>query len=143
MTELRRHDVDDRRAPARAPVADQLGLQLTGYRRLEITALDDERAAADLGQQAPAAGASDFPRIDRHAPRKVPGGASPKVAKESLFCRFFRRQNPGHNDAANRAGGQISMIVSTVASIRGLMAAYTPGPNTETASEKRISWSLR
>ncbi len=92
MTGLWRHDVDDRRAPARAPVADQLGLQLAGYRRLEITALDDERTALDLGQQAPAGGASDFSRVDRHARRKVPAGASPRVAGESLFGRFFRRQ---------------------------------------------------
>lgn len=94
MTGGRRHDVDDGRAPARASVADQFGLQLAGYRRLEIAALDDERAVSELGQQAPAGGTPDFSRVDRHGGRKVPAGASPKVASESFFCRFFRRQ-PG------------------------------------------------
>ena len=86
MVSRRRHDVDHSRAPARAPVADQLGLQLTDHRRLEITALDHERAAPELGEQAPAAGAPNVPPVDRHAGRRVSATASRAVAGESFVC---------------------------------------------------------
>jgi hypothetical protein len=67
-------------------------MQLAGHGRLEIAALDHERAAPELGQQAPAGSASNLLRIDRHARRKVPDRASPAVAGQSILCRFFRRQ---------------------------------------------------
>ena len=65
--------------------------------------------------------------------------------------RYDLRDNAGELGGINTflwaAHGAVAHYTSTEtsasASIRGLIAAYTPGPKTETVSEKRMSWVLR